>query len=76
MQPMKNELNQRWVASIGAPDLVPYQGWRPCMEWCCNTFGYNQTGNVGSGPTWSYVGEGVFEFEIKQEYLLFMLKWS
>ena len=67
-QDMKNELTQRWVASICAPPRELYEGWRPCINWCKENF--------ESKSMWTYEGEGVFEFESEQEYLLFMLRWA
>ena len=77
---MKNELNGWYVASVEAParDSVSkhvYPGWRPCMEWCVETFG----GGIGEtvwGPGWRFVGEGVFEFKREQDCTLFLLRWS
>lgn len=43
-----------------------YQGWTPCMNWCSEQCeGY-----------WRFVGEGVFEFHLDSDYLMFMLKWQ
>ena len=54
------------IASILPPDVKPYQGWQPCIEWC------NQH---CSGP-WLFISEGVFEFELDADYVMFMLRWS
>ena len=82
---MKNELTGWYVASVAAPirDRVskhvypgnPDPGWRPCMEWCVETFG----GGIGatvSGPGWRFVGKGVFEFKREQDRTLFLLRWN
>jgi hypothetical protein len=61
-----NEINTRFVASIRAPDGVPYKGWRPCIVWCDN--------HLKDG--WWFLGDGVFEFINEQDYLMFMLRWS
>lgn len=73
-----NDLNQKYVASIMPPSWPDgtYYGWRPCMEWCCETFGYNQNETVGSGRNWRYVGEGVFEFDREEDCLIFLMRWS
>jgi len=68
--------NGWYVASVPAPgySLAEYQGWRPCMDWCVETFG----GGIGIsawGPGWRFVGEGVFEFQDEKDYAWFMLRW-
>ena len=65
--PMQNELRGSWQ--------VHEQSWRPCMEWCVETFG----GGIAAtawGAGWRYVGEGVFEFERVEDRTLFLLRWS
>lgn len=53
-------------ASITPPQYEPYQGWTPCIKWCSeNCEGY-----------WRFVTEGVFEFHLDSDYVLFMLKWA
>ena len=59
------------IASIMPPVMNSdtghrYQGWTPCIEWC--------SANC-EGP-WLFVSEGVFEFELDTDYVLFMLRWS
>lgn len=61
-----NEIHNRYVASVMPPAVTPYQGWTPCIKWCEQ--------NIGEG--WWYIGEGVFEFCLDSDYMLFMLKWS
>lgn len=55
------------IASIMPPEVDgSYQGWTPCMNWCSEQCeGY-----------WRFVGEGVFEFHLDSDYLMFMLKWQ
>ena len=43
-----------------------YQGWQPCIDWCSYTC---------EGP-WLFISEGVFEFELDSDYVLFMLRWG
>jgi hypothetical protein len=43
-----------------------YQGWQPCIDWCSHTC---------EGP-WLFISEGVFEFELDSDYVLFMLRWG
>ncbi len=45
---------------------VAYRGWQPCINWC--------SANC-EGP-WLFISEGVFEFELDTDYVLFMLRWS
>jgi hypothetical protein len=61
-----NEIETRFVASVPAPDRTPYQGWSPCIVWCDN--------HLTDG--WWFIGDGAFEFINKQDYLMFMLRWS
>ena len=63
---MMNEIHERYVASIMPPKVTPYQGWKPCMEWCEE--------QIVEG--WWYIGEGVFEFVDEQDHLMFMLRWA
>jgi len=78
---MKNNLKDRYVATVIAPGprlggaLEVYRGWRPCMEWCAETFG-GGIGVTAQGPGWHYVSEGVFEFEREQDRTCFLLKWA
>ena len=62
-----NEIHKRHIAKIppeySNPDL---QGWKDSIAWCKTQF---DTG-------WWYIGEGVFEFNNKQDHLLFMLRWA
>lgn len=53
-------------ASVMAPDVTPYQGWTPCMNWCRD----NCEGS------WQYQSEGVFLFEKEYDHLMFMLTWQ
>jgi hypothetical protein len=65
--PMLNEHRGAWQ--------VQERNWRPCMEWCVETFG----GGIGArswGPGWRYVSEGVFEFKNESDRLMFLLRWS
>ena len=69
-----NEIHKRHVASIQAPykprNTIPghsYQGWQPCLEWC-----EERLGTKG----WWYIGEGVFEFNNKNDHLMFILRWT
>jgi hypothetical protein len=71
---MMNEISKRYVASIHAPydtlNTIPghrYRGWQPCLEWCEERF--------GKGGWW-YIGEGIFEFNDKRDYLMFVLRWG
>jgi len=43
-----------------------YQGWQPCIDWCSQRC---------EGP-WLFISEGVFEFELDSDYVLFMLRWA
>ena len=61
-----NEIETRFVASVPAPDIRPYQGWSPCIVWCDN--------HLKDG--WWFLGDGVFEFLNEQDYLMFVLRWS
>ena len=71
---MKNNLKDRYVASVMAPGprlggvVEAYRGWQPCIDWCIEQFGLNRT--------WHYVGEGVFKFEREQDRTCFLLKWA
>jgi len=75
---MKN-YNGWHVASIPSPgpalvssdgSRARYMGWTPCIEWCQTQFG------VGGGQNWHYLSEGVFEFQDKNDHLLFLLRWG
>lgn len=46
-------------------DQGRYTGWKKAINWC----GENIQG------LWYYVGEGVFEFDNEQEYLMFVVRW-
>ena len=48
------------------PELTPYKGWTPCIEWC----------DANCEGPWLFVSEGVFEFEWDSDYVLFMLRWA
>ena len=68
-----NKISKRHVASIQAPydplNTISghrYRRWQPCFEWC-----EKQLGTKG----WWYIGEGVFEFNSEQDYLMFILRW-
>ena len=66
----RNSLNGWIVASVQQPAHKEYgyhKGWSPAMDWCKERY---------TEQNWRYVGEGVFEFNSEQEYLMFMLKWS
>jgi hypothetical protein len=64
-----NEIHNRYVASVQAPNTHPgYGGWKPCMDWC-----EERWGNHGG---WWYIGEGVFEFNDERDYLMFLLRWG
>lgn len=53
------------IASIGAP---PDDGhWREPYNWCRNLL---------PETNWNYQGEGVFEFQNEQDYLIFILRWA
>jgi len=77
-----NNISRWHVASVPSPATKSdpinghiYQGWRPCMEWCVETFG----GGIGAtvwGPGWRYVSEGVFEFRQEQDRTMFLLRWA
>ena len=53
-------------ASVMAPDVTPYQGWTPCMNWCRD----NCEGH------WRYDSEGAFGFEKETDHLMFVLAWQ
>lgn len=65
-----------FVASIIPPideainSKYRYQGWKPCIDWCRDQFSDAQ------GRNWHYLGEGIFEFRYKQDYIWFTLKWK
>lgn len=62
----------RLVACIMSPastETVGYRGWSPCIEWCNENFG-------NSWFRWSYIGEGVFEFQDEQDLTAFLLRWK
>jgi len=61
-----NEIEKRFIASVRAPDVKPYQGWSPCIVWCDE--------HLKDG--WWFIGDGVFEFVREQDYLMFVLCWS
>ena len=66
-----NSQQDRYIASVKSPGLqeiigLTYPGWSPCIRWCEQ--------NVDDG--WRYQGEGVFEFNRRQDYLMFVLRWS
>jgi hypothetical protein len=61
-----NEITDRYVASVMAPAVTPYQGWSPCMQWCEE--------HIVDG--WWYIGEGVFEFVDEADHLMFALRWA
>ena len=61
-----NEIETRFIASVRAPDVKPYQGWSPCIVWCDS--------HLKDG--WWFIGDGVFEFIREQDYLMFVLRWS
>jgi hypothetical protein len=54
------------IASIMPPVRNPYQGWQPCIDWCSQNC---------QGP-WLFITEGVFEFELDSDYVMFMLRWA
>jgi hypothetical protein len=54
------------VASILPPDSPKYVGWTPCIKWC---------GDHCEG-TWRFISEGVFEFDLDSDYMIFMLRWA
>lgn len=54
------------VASILPPEMPTYQGWRPCVEWC----------ESHCEGRWMFISEGVFEFELDSDYMMFMLRWK
>lgn len=54
------------IASVMPPNLETYQGWTPCIDWCSeNCEGY-----------WRFITEGVFEFLLESDYVMFMLRWA
>lgn len=62
------------VASVEAPVIYRvskhiYTGWSPCIDWCIENFGL-------SGPSWRFVGEGIFEFKEEPDLTAFLLRWS
>jgi hypothetical protein len=68
---MKN-WHGRFVACIMAPastETDGYRGWSPCIEWCKENFGH-------SWFRWSYISEGVFEFQDEQDLTVFLLRWK
>ena len=74
---MRNAFNGWYVASVAAPvvDRISkhvYQGWRPCIEWCEQTFGDMTMVNY----RWRFISEGIFEFKHEQDYAMFLLRWS
>lgn len=67
-------MKYRYVASVMAP---PEGHWKPCMDWCRDNIGYyTDRHSISGGPGWTYVGEGVFEFDRDHDHMLFLLKWS
>ena len=55
------------IASIMPPEIGgSYQGWSLCIDWCLE--------NCES--RWIYVGEGVFDFVLDSDYIMFMLRWA
>ena len=73
---MKNNLRDRYVASVMAPGprlggvMEVYRGWQSCVVWCIDQFG------DGHDRSWRYLGDGVFEFESEQDCTWFLLKWA
>ena len=67
-----------WHVATVYPPPQPgiYVGWRPCMEWCRETFGGAPTTHITVGNGWRYISEGVFEFEREADCALFLLRWS
>ena len=75
----RNPINGWIVASVPAPinDRVSkhiYQGWRPCIEWCAETFG--EMRSPDSPSRWRFIGEGVFEFRRADDHMMFLLRWA
>jgi hypothetical protein len=58
-----------YVASVMPPEITPYRGWLPCIDWCEQKFG-------PSGQDWLYNSEGVFEFKNDADRTMFALRWS
>lgn len=75
---VKNDITGWFVASVPSPDTGRvYNGWSPCIEWCSEQWGnLSRYVIIRHGQNWRYVGEGVFEFENEQDYVLFLLKWG
>jgi hypothetical protein len=76
---MVNELTNWYVASVEAPSIRQlthlshaYYGWRPCIEWCEQTFGEITMDNF----RWRFISEGVFEFRYESDRTAFLLRWS
>jgi len=86
MSNMKTSVTGWHVASIMAPmpkadpvsgHIPPYQGWKPCYEWCEKHFGSRtDTFDDFHSQTWHFIGEGIFEFKHEQDLLFFLLKWK
>ena len=62
-----NSMKFEHIASIY---MSPSEGggtWLDCIHWCKDNLDVMD---------WNYMGEGVFEFRNKQDYVVFLLKWS
>ena len=55
------------IACLGpmTDDQGHYTGWKKAINW--------RSENIQG--IWYYVGEGVFEFDNEQEYLMFVVRW-
>jgi hypothetical protein len=78
---MRNKLNNWYVASVEAPSIRhlthlshAYYGWRPCIEWCEQTFGDMRSPDHPN--RWRFVSEGVFEFREQSDLTAFLLRWG
>lgn len=61
---------EEWT-KVKVPQPNAISAWVLCGLWCSNNFGAGFTPD----RKWSYLGEGVYEFQNDQDAVMFSLKW-